>query len=237
MSLPALRHARGAASRRPESRFQVLALTIVRAENAAIWRSAEVELSNSRHDVAIEVSSLQGGGKFDHLNRLLSERVVAQPDWLLVIDDDVVLPSEFLDVFLTVADHFRLKIAQPAHRMLSHASWPITRRRPLSIARTTNFVEIGPVTALDREAIARLTPFPSRGMGWGLDFNWAERARELTWDIGIVDLTPITHMTPAASTYSQAAAARSMEHQRRQRPRTNATFRRWGGRGRLGPTA
>src|SRR4051794_14683336 len=50
-------------------------------------------------------------------------------DWLLVIDDDVALPHGFLDRFLHVADAAGLRLAQPAHRLHSHAAWAITRRR------------------------------------------------------------------------------------------------------------
>ena len=51
-------------------------------------------------------------------------------DWLLVIDDDVALPRGFLDAFLCAAERAGLKLAQPAHRLHSHAAWPVTRRRP-----------------------------------------------------------------------------------------------------------
>jgi hypothetical protein len=103
----------------------------------------------------------------------------------------------------------------------------VGRRRPCSIARATNFVEIGPVTALDRAAIAALTPFPSDGMGWGLDFDWATTARQRGWSIGVVDLTPIVHLTPAGSAYSLADAEAAMSQGRRDQPYTAETFRRW----------
>ena len=70
------------------------------------------------------------------------------------------------------------KLAQPAHRLSSHAAWPVTRRRPASVARETAFVEIGPVTAFHRDTFAALLPFPDLKMGWGLDAYWsARRAR------------------------------------------------------------
>jgi GT2 family glycosyltransferase len=168
-----------------------------------------------------------GTGKFANLNRLLAAARPDQYDWLLVIDDDVVLPIRFLEVFLSVAEHFRLRIVQPAHRMVSHASWPVTRRSPFAIARTTNFVEIGPVTALHRDAIPTLTPFPADGMGHGLDFEWARTARERGWPIGVVDLTPIVHLLPAGSSYSMSEAAAAGRKDLYQRPETKATFRRW----------
>ena len=58
----------------------------------------------------------------------------------------------------------------------SHAAWPVTRRRPGALARRTRFVEIGPVTALHRDAFPILLPFPDLQMGWGLDAHWSAAA-------------------------------------------------------------
>ena len=58
-------------------------------------------------------------------------------DWLLVVDDDVELPRGFLDRFLFLCERFSLALAQPAHRLDSHAAWPVTRRRAGSVVRET----------------------------------------------------------------------------------------------------
>ncbi|MFZ0975600.1 MAG: hypothetical protein WAN22_25475 [Solirubrobacteraceae bacterium] len=199
----------------------------LRDENEPTWLLAEQELRSAHDDVSLEVSGLAGAGKFTNLNRLLDGSTPDWCDWLLIIDDDVVLPTEFLDLFLTVAEHFRLLIVQPAHCMVSHASWRVTRRSPFAIARTTNFVEIGPVTALHRDAIPTLTPFPADGMGYGLDFEWATTARQRRWRIGVVDVTPIVHLMPAGSTYSMSRAAADARRDLYEPPRTAVTFRRW----------
>jgi hypothetical protein len=208
-------------------RRRVLALTVLREENEPTWRRAERELRRGPHDVSVEVSAVEGAGKFANLNRLLDATTPDQFDWLLVIDDDVVLPSRFLEVFLIAAEHFGLRIVQPAHCLVSHASWDVTRRSPFAIARTTNFVEIGPVTALHRHAIQALTPFPTDGMGYGLDFEWAGTARKHSWPIGVVDATPIVHLLPAGSTYSMSDAAVARGNDVYERPHTTVTFRRW----------
>jgi hypothetical protein len=226
-ALPLLGAGRQVVSTWSRVQRRVLVLTVVRDQHEATWRVAERELSSCRHDVAVAVSQVDKAGKFTNLNRLLSAREPAEWDWLLIIDDDVVLPRRFLDVFLMVAERFRFRIAQPAHCMVSHASWPITRRRPFSIARATNFVEIGPLTALHRDTIATLTPFPTDGMGWGLDFEWAKIAEERKWSLGVVDVTPIVHLVPAATAYSADDAAAAMARDVHEAPQTLATFRRW----------
>ena len=77
--------------------------------------------------------------------------------------------------------------------MRSHAAWRVTRRRPLSLARRTDFVEIGPVTIFSRRAAAELTPFPELRFGWGLDNHWGALARERGWRLGILDALPVRH--------------------------------------------
>ncbi|MGH3609014.1 MAG: hypothetical protein ACRDRD_13120 [Pseudonocardiaceae bacterium] len=200
-------------------------LAVVREENRASWEMAERELRRSRHTVTFRITGVFGEGKFGNLNKLLDSSEPL-PDWLLLMDDDVVLPPQFLDTFLLVAEQFRLRIAQPAHCITSHASWPITKRRR-AVARLTNFVEIGPITALHECTLSTLTPFPTEGMGWGLDHQWARTAETKGWRAGIVDLTPIVHLSPAASTYDAAQAAEGREPGNARPPATLATYRRW----------
>jgi len=201
---------RVAARYRPPRR-SVLVLGVERP--GSLMGAARAELERSRHDVAIH--TLPGGagrGKFENLNELLAAHPSAGFDWLVVFDDDVVLPRGFLDAFLAAAEGAGLRIAQPAHRLHSHAAWPVTRRRARSAVRETTFVEIGPVTAFHRETFATLLPFPPLRMGWGLDAHWSALAGERGWPIGVVDATPIAHTAaPAASAYSRAEAAAEAE--------------------------
>ena len=198
-------------------RRRVLVLGVVRPGSR--WPEVEAELRRSAHDVELRTTAVEGRGKFENLNRLLAAEGAASrsdplggsgaaeaPDWLLVVDDDVVLPRGFLDRFLAVAERFGLKLAQPAHRLASHAAWPVTRRRPASLARETAFVEIGPVTAFHRDTFADLLPFPDLRMGWGLDVHWSAVVRDRGWPIGVVDATPILHAVPSASAYGRDAA-------------------------------
>lgn len=145
------------------------------------------------------------GGKFQNLNRALAGSPSA--DWTLVVDDDVVLPRRFLDRFLGVCEAAGLALAQPAQSRRSHAAWRVTRRRPLSLARRTRFVEIGPVTAFAAAPAEELLPFPDLRFGWGLDLHWAAVAERRGWAGGVVDATPVRHEdAPVGSAYAHAAA-------------------------------
>ncbi len=206
LALPA-RVALARAARRSPPRRRVLALSIVRGENAAIYRAALRELRRTRHELVASSSDAGTHGRFENLNRMLAEHKLDEFDWLLVLDDDVILPRGFLDGLITLAERYELRLAQPAHRLRSHAAWRVTRRRARSVVRETAFVEIGPVTALHREAFGELLPFPALRMGWGLDAHWSALARMHGWRVGVVDVLPIAHRAaPAASLYSREEA-------------------------------
>jgi GT2 family glycosyltransferase len=186
---------------------RVLVLSVVRPRNEAVQQRAVENLCRSRCEVVALERAPDGLPKFENLNLLLEGVLLERFDWLLILDDDVTLPPGFLDGFLFLAERFGLSLAAPAHRMRSHAAWPITRRRWGTIVRETAFVEIGPVTALHRDTFAALLPFPTVGMGWGLDAHWSWLAREHGWRIGVVDLFPVAHrVTPAAVDYSRETA-------------------------------
>jgi hypothetical protein len=184
----------------------VLAVGIERP--GSLMAAARAELMRSRHAVNVVTAPQGERGKFQNLNALIAAHPLASYDWLLVIDDDVALPRGFLDAFLCAAERTGLRLAQPAHRLHSHAAWPVTRRHAGATARETTFVEIGPVTAFHRDTFTALLPFPeSLPMGWGLDVHWAAVAAEHGWPIGIVDATPIGHtQRPAGSAYARDTA-------------------------------
>jgi len=224
------------AARREPPRRRVLVLGVQRHERVALAEAARAELLGSRHDVELHFCPPGGKGKFENVNRLLAAHPIDSRDWLLVVDDDVELPRGFLDRFLFLCERFNLQLAQPAHRLNSHAAWPQTRRRPRSVARETSFVEIGPVSAFASATFATLLPFPELRMGWGLDAHWAAIARERGWRCGVVDAVAIRHRAaPAADAYSRADAIAEARAFLAERPyvsageaqRTLTTHRRW----------
>lgn len=224
-----------AAIRTPPTR-RVLVLGIARANHRELALRIRAELQRSRHQVELHTSDPADRGKFQNLNLLLEQHPPGEHDWLLVVDDDIELPSHFLDRFIFLAERYSLDLAQPAHRLASHAAWQVTRRRPRSVVRETRFVEIGPLTAFSRSTFSTLLPFPDLRMGWGLDLHWAALARERSLRCGVIDATPIAHCAaPAASAYSREEAlseARSfLAHhpylRAAEAQQTLATHRRW----------
>lgn len=200
------RRLRRAAANWPPLR-RVLVLAVERDDAPNLLADARRELLRSRHAVTFASRTVAGRGKFENLNLLLAENPPDTYDWLLVLDDDVALPRGFLDVFLLLIERFGLRLAQPAHRARSHAAWQVTRRRPGSLVRETNYVEIGPVVAFHATTFGVLLPFPELRAGWGLDAHWAALARERGWPIGIVDATPVRHgLRQIAAAYDRSDA-------------------------------
>jgi hypothetical protein len=202
-------------------RRKLLALCLYRPSSDLVPAIAG-ELEDGRHSLQLVLgclgdpppglagrTALAGldGGKFQNLNRLLSAAEPGEHDWLLLVDDDVVLPERFVERLLGLCEALGLALAQPAQTLASHAAWPVTRRHAGSLARETGFVEIGPVTALRRDAFAELTPFPELRYGWGLDLHWAALARERGWRLGVLDALPVRHeRAGVAAVYDHQAA-------------------------------
>jgi hypothetical protein len=187
--------------------LEVLVLGVYR--RGSLLAGALPALRSARHSVEFVLGSIEAapdpplagltpatgltGGKFENLNLLLAHAPERRRDWTLVVDDDVALPTGFLDRFLGICEAFAFDLAQPAQTLRSHSAWKVTRRRPAALARTTRFVEIGPVTAFSREPAAELLPFPELRFGWGLDLHWAALAAEHGWRLGVVDAVPVRH--------------------------------------------
>jgi hypothetical protein len=192
------------------------------------------ELRESQHELEIvlgarrsvapalaDVTVAEGlaGGKFENVNAVLDGRDPAGRDWLLVVDDDVLLPRGFLDRFVAICEALDFALAQPAQTWRSHAAWRVTRRQGGSVARETRYVEIGPVTAFRSDATRELYPFPPLRFGWGLDVHWSALAQQRGWKLGVVDSLPVRHdRAPVAAGYSHEDAVAEAREFLRNRP-------------------
>jgi glycosyltransferase involved in cell wall biosynthesis len=132
--------------------------------------------------------------KYALLNRLLVEEDLASYDYVLTTDDDIVLPDEFLDLFLGVQAGVGFDLAQPARTPNSYVDHPIVLQQGGVVARRTLFVEIGPLASFGREIYDLVFPFDETNpMGWGFENVWAHFLRERGQSEGIVDAVPVDH--------------------------------------------
>ena len=191
---------------RSHPKRKILIATVAVPGREAELNAVTAAFRSTRHEVVIHAAQMGNRGKFDNINHVLSEYRPEDFDWVIVTDDDVTLPPDFLDMFIHVAEKLKLKVAQPAHRCLSYTTFTFNYRRWNSLGRVTRYVESGPITAFHRDIVPLVTPFPTLRWAWGTDIVWAVEAERHDMAIGIVDCTPIEHLKQVASTYHSAPA-------------------------------
>lgn len=190
----------------PRQRILVVGVEVP-SRGGALQRIAQ-QLASSRHDVTISTVPMQPKGKFENVDDAIaaSGRPLAEFDWLIVTDDDVALPKDFTDRYIAAAQLADVAVSQPAHKFLSHTTYQITRRKRGHMVRQTQFVEIGPLTVIRKDAFEPLVPFPQSRWAYGIDVLWADISRRHGWKMGVVDACPIRHLRPVAGTYDMSEA-------------------------------
>ncbi len=145
------------------------------------------------------------GSRFDLLNEALSRAPSSAPGYLVVVDDDIVLPAG-IPRLVALADKAGLGVAMPAHLPYSHFSHRLTRCRRLAAVRLTTYVELGPLLVIAPAWRERVTPFPpDSGMGWGAELAWTALVEE-GCRLGIVDAAPVLHLVPPGVGYDNPEA-------------------------------
>lgn len=140
--------------------------------------------------------------KYELLNRLLTLENLDSYDYVVTVDDDIVLAEKFLDLFLGVQKLAGYALAQPARTQNSHVDHPIVLQQRGVLARQTFFVEIGPVVSFGREIYDLVFPFDETNpMGWGFENVWARRLLDADFSEGIVDGVPVDHSVRAPVAY------------------------------------
>lgn len=172
-------------------------------EQSAVW-----EVDN--HWWSLAPSALRP--KFSVINQLLAGVVLEPYEYVIVADDDIWLPPEFTDRFLSLMERHDLALAQPARTHNSVIHHPIVEQRDGLAVRETRFVEIGPLFAMRADAARLLVPFDeSSPMGWGYDYVWPCVMAAAGLKMGIVDATPVRHtFRVAVSGYDPNEAAMQM---------------------------
>ena len=128
-----------------------------------------------------------------------------RPYWAIA-DDDLRLRRRTFTDLAAAAAIAELDVFAPSHSWVSHWSHLVTLQRPLSLVRSTHFVEIGPILVLSPKAQDLLLPFPAGMPGdWGLEAYWSSLHRpELR--CGLVDAITMDHLVPMGRHYDSAAA-------------------------------
>ena len=169
---------------------------------AAGWSVRLWSLDKVHPELADHTAGCGPGTKFELVNRLLDDRPPRAGEHVVVFDDDAPFARGDLPSFIRTGAAAGLDLFQPAHVLRSNISHRITWRRPLSRARLTTFVEIGPIFAVSPGWRDRIVPFPDDvGMGWGLELRWTDLRAE-GCRLGIVDAMPVRHLARFATAYA-----------------------------------
>jgi len=150
--------------------------------------------------------------RFKLINSIIREHSEGNYDYIIVTDDDIRLPEDFLDQFIMRQEQCDFSLAQPARTLNSITSHAITTQEKNTLARQTRFVEIGPLISIRRDAQKIILPFDeSSPMGWGLDYVWPALLDVNNLKMGIVDCVPIAHtLRPVGVSYDSSGAMKEM---------------------------
>ncbi|MCX7982230.1 MAG: hypothetical protein N2572_04875 [Syntrophales bacterium] len=132
--------------------------------------------------------------KFLLLNDMLQRHNLHLYDYIIISDDDIILPFGFLDEFIYLQDKHGFYLAQPARTSNSYIDHPIVEKQNGILARQTMYVEIGPLFSIHRNAFNVILPFDvSSPMGWGYGNVWSHEFHSKGLKMGIIDHTPVDH--------------------------------------------
>ena len=158
------------------------------------WAALGGEAPSAKIDAVTVLKSRESIPKMMLLNKILSGEDIEKYDYVMICDDDVILPDNFVDDFFGLQRRYDFAAAQPARTHNSYLDHFIVERLDGLKARQTRFVEIGPVISFRRDIIPLIFPFDqSSPMGWGFDFVLPCIAEEHGMRIGIIDATPVDH--------------------------------------------
>lgn len=153
---------------------------------------------------------LAAGPKWEIIAALMTPGDFKRFDFVVVCDDDIVLPERFLSAFLSLQQSLGFAAAQPARTHGSFLDWPITEKQEGSLARETRFVEGGPVVSFHRASYPFVFPLDLRSpMGWGYGAVWSHTLGSAGLKMGIIDAVPVDHgLRPQVTHYDRRVAER-----------------------------
>ncbi|MBI5100505.1 MAG: glycosyltransferase [Nitrospirae bacterium] len=177
------------------------------------WAALGGEAPSAEVDAVTVLKSKDPAPKMMLINRLLEGQDLKKYDYIILCDDDILLPENFLDDFLGLQGRYDFAAAQPARTHNSYIDHFIVEQLDGLRARRTRFVEIGPLVSYRRDLIPHIFPFDqATPMGWGFDYVLPCIAEKHDLRIGIIDATPVDHsMRKPVQNYKYSDAKKAME--------------------------
>ncbi len=134
--------------------------------------------------------------------------VPADFDYVLIFDDDIILPPDFWPTFLDLMIVSGADLAQPALTRDSFWSHAITLQDLTCWGRLTNFVECGPCVCMSRRFYELTLPYldPISPMGWAYEAQWTFLVQRHGMTQAIIDRCPVKQCRPLGLTYARPTA-------------------------------
>lgn len=152
-------------------------------------------------ELATQTRSSGPGQRMQLLQELIDGYPPPDECWVILADDDVTwaFPGDG-ESWRRWAQLSELDVSQPGHFPSSNHVYRLNDAKPLTLARRTGFVEVGPLVLMSPKGYSAALPFPKGAeMGWGLDIDWSFLSNLA---IGVVDCTPMVHHGAVSSEYS-----------------------------------
>lgn len=157
--------------------------------------------------------------KFGLLNAVLRDDDLPSHDFIVVADDDILVPHGCLEALFAWQERFDFALAQPARTWLSEFDHAFVLRRPWLRARRTLFVECGPLVSFRRDAAALLLPFDDDTPLWGVDLVWPKVLDDRGLRLGVIDAVAVDHsLRGQAASYDAAEQRTQMARFLQRRP-------------------
>ncbi len=132
------------------------------------------------------------GAKFPNFQAAFIEHrdLLARYEAIMVADDDLIMSGRAINELFAIRRRYDLWLLQPSFDMQSRISHPITRKRPWSLLRYTNFVEVTCPLFETSRLMQFMDVYDDRLVGWGIDWWYSHlihQADEQSNKIAIVD--------------------------------------------------
>jgi uncharacterized protein YozE (UPF0346 family) len=142
------------------------------------------------------------GQKFKLIYDYLTSNIdiLNQYDYFYIPDDDILIDVENIHHLFDYMEKYKLAIAQPALTN-SYYSYLITVRKPDTLLRYTNFIEMMQ-PCFSRKALKKvLFTFNENASGWGIDFHWGILVDFRYYNMAIIDDVISVHTRPVRSNH------------------------------------
>jgi hypothetical protein len=147
-----------------------------------------------------EIVLAQGGTKVTAIDKLLAEQpeILSQYDYVLFLDDDIVLSAEKIDLLFSIMREQKLDLAQPSLTPDSYGSFPVLYQDRKSPGfRRLNYVEIMAPAFSRRALLASKDNFSRSISGFSVDALIGAHSRKLFGEtVAVIDAVAAEHKRP-----------------------------------------